>query len=71
MVFFYVLFVLKVFLLLLCFLISYSAFPDPPPEKMMVKESESMGRTRKREKKRGRLEREHGLKKSGIPAYVL
>lgn len=69
--FFSVLFVLKVFLLLLCFLISYSAFPDPPPEKMMVKESESMGRTRKREKKRGGLEREHGLKKSGIPAYVL
>ena len=32
-VFFSVLFVLKVFLLLLCFLISYSVFPDPPPEK--------------------------------------
>ena len=31
--FFSVLFVLKVFLLLLCFLISYSAFPDLPPEK--------------------------------------
>ena len=41
------------------------------PWKMMVKESESMGRTRKREKKRGGLEREHGLKKSGIPACSL